>query len=303
MQALSHGGDRYGLDILAVDPHRVGSHARRPMSSTIPVELNMVIEDVHTGFVGAVLSVEKSGGRWVMVLEDRHGTRRGFPLGPGYWVEGKPVILDPPVGKPRVDTGPKSAGGRTLTASGSYRVEGQKARTARASRIWVEGRHDAELVEKVWGDDLRVEGVVVLMLDGADNLEAVMRDFEPCPTRRAGVLLDHLVPGSKESRIAERVMGMKGGENVKILGHPYIDVWQAIKPERLGLNAWPTIPRGTDIKHGTLEYLGWPHEDQTDIARGWQRILSTVASYKDLEPALLGRMEELIDFVTEPGTE
>ena len=39
-----------------------------------------------------------------------------------------------------------------------------------------EGIHDAELVEKVWGDDLRHEGVVVLMLDGVDNLEEVMAD-------------------------------------------------------------------------------------------------------------------------------
>jgi len=27
-----------------------------------------------------------------------------------------------------------------------------------------------------------------------------------------------------------------------------------------------------------------------------------VRTYKDLEPALLGRMEELIDFVTAPGS-
>ena len=48
---------------------------------------------------------------------------------------------------------------RTRTASGSRAVAGTRARVARGSRIWVEGRHDAELVEHVWGDDLRVEGV------------------------------------------------------------------------------------------------------------------------------------------------
>jgi len=31
-------------------------------------------------------------------------------------------------------------------------------------------------------------------------------------------------------------------------------------------------------------------------------VLSAAASYADLEPALLGRVEELIDFVTAPGT-
>ena len=294
--------DRYGTDVLAADPHRVGPHAVRPESVHVPVTRGLVVEDRQSGFVGAAVAVEKSGGRHVVVLEDRAGTRRGFPLGPGFWIDGRPVILDPPVARPAAPTGPRSASGRRLTASGSYAVENERAKVARASRIWVEGRHDAELVEKVWGDDLRHEGVVVLMLDGVDHLEAVMADFGPCPERRAGVLVDHLVPGSKESRIAERVRTMPGGDNVLVLGHPYVDVWQAVKPERVGLKAWPKVPRGTDIKHGTLEALGWPHTDQADVARGWQRILATVRTYKDLEPSLLGRMEELIDFVTAPGT-
>ena len=37
-------------------------------------------------------------------------------------------------------------------------------------------------------------------------------------------------------------------------------------------------------------------------AAGWRRILGAANSYTDLEPALLGRIEELIDFVTAPGT-
>ncbi|WP_034514362.1 DUF3097 domain-containing protein [Actinomyces sp. oral taxon 170] len=294
--------DRYGGDVLSANPHRTGPHAVRPESVHVPVTPGLVVEDRQTGFVGAAVAVEKSGGQHVVVLEDRHGTRRGFALGPGFWIEGRPVILDPPVARKRTPTGPVSLAGRRLTASGSYAVEGERARVARASRIWVEGKHDAELVEKVWGDDLRHEGVVVLMLDGVDNLEEVMAEFGPAPERRAGVLVDHLVAGSKESRIAKRVAEMPGGENVLVLGHPYVDVWQAVKPARVGLERWPDIPRGTDIKHGTLEALGWPHATQADVARGWQRILATVRSYKDLEPSLLGRMEELIDFVTAPGT-
>lgn len=294
--------NRYGGDVLTTDPHRVGPGAVRPESVHVPLSRGMVLEDRETGFVGAAVAVEKSGGRHVVVLEDRHGVRRGFPLGGGFWLEGRPVILDPPRPRPRTPRGPVSSGGRRLTASGSYAVEGERPKVARASRIWVEGKHDAELVEKVWGDDLRHEGVVVLMLDGVDNLEEVMTQFDPGPQRRAGVLVDHLVAGSKESRIAERVGAMPGGENVLVLGHPYVDVWQAVKPQRLGLERWPEVPRGTDIKHGTLEALGWPHADQADVARGWQRILATVRTYKDLEPSLLGRMEELIDFVTAPGT-
>ena len=293
--------DRYGGDVLAVDPHRVGPNAIRPESVHVPVRRGLVVEDRQTGFVGAVVAAEKSGGRRIVVLEDRRGARRGFPLGPGFWIDGRPVVLDPPRAAPGPGAGPVGHGGRRVTASGSYAVEGEAAKVARASRIWVEGGHDAELVEKVWGDDLRHEGVVVLMLDGVDNLEEVMAQFGPAPERRAGVLVDHLVAGSKESRIAERVARMPGGENVLVLGHPYVDVWQAVKPERVGLRSWPEVPRGTDIKHGTLQALGWPHATRADVARGWRRILATVRNYKDLEPALLGRMEELIDFVTAPG--
>ena len=108
------------------------------------------------------------------------------------------------------------------------------------------------------------------------------------------MLVDHLVPGSKESRIAESV----AGPHVLVVGHPYIDVWQAVKPARLGMDAWPDIPRGTDWKHGICEHLGWPHADQADIAAAWQRILAAVRDYRDLEPTLLARVEQLIDFTT-----
>ncbi|MFH5823519.1 DUF3097 domain-containing protein [Georgenia sp. AZ-5] len=290
--------DRYGSDVLASDPHRAGAYAHRPTTTDAPAEKGLVVEEVDTGWVGAVVRVEKSGGMHVVVLEDRKGRTRTFPLGAGFWVDGKPVRLVPPAAAPAAPRGPVTAGGRRLTASGSIAVEQQRARVARASRIYVEGRHDAELVEKVWGDDLRVEGVVVELLDGVDNLEAVLRDFRPGPRRRAGVLVDHLVPGSKESRIAAKVTSGAAGRHVLVLGHPYVDVWQAVRPERVGLKAWPEVPRGTDIKHGTLAALGWPHADQADVAQGWKRILGTVRSYKDLSPALLGRMEELIDFVT-----
>lgn len=294
--------DRYGADVLAADPHRTGAYAHRKTAAPLPADSGLVVEEVETGWVGAVVRLEKSGGMEVVVLEDRHGKTRSFPLGPGFWVDGKPVILTRPKparGSARPDIR-HTEGGRRLTVSGSIAVEGQSARVARASRIWVEGRHDAELVEKVWGDDLRVEGVVVELLEGVDNLAAVLRDFQPGPQRRAGVLVDHLVAGSKETRLVQQALAELGpaARHVKVLGHPYVDVWQAVKPTRVGLKAWPQVPRGTDIKVGTLRALGWPCSDQSEIAQGWKRILGTVRDYRDLEPALLGRMEELIDFVT-----
>ena len=292
--------DRYGSDVLSSDPHRTGAYAHRRTTRDQAAERGLVVEEVETGWVGAVTAVEKSGGMGVVVLEDRRGRTRTFPLGAGFWVDGAPVRLVAPV-RAAASSAPRTAGGRRLTASGSLAVDQPRARVARASRIWVEGRHDAELVERVWGDDLRVEGVVVELLEGVDNLEAVLRDFSPGPRRRAGVLVDHLVDRSKESRLVQATLaalGPRASEHVLVLGHPYIDVWQAVRPERVGLRAWPHVPRGTDIKVGTLAALGLPHADQADIARGWKQILGRVRDYKDLSPALLGRMEELIDFVT-----
>lgn len=60
------------------------------------------------------------------------------------------------------------------------------------------------------------------------------------------------------------------------------------------------MPRNIEWKHGICAALGWPHANQTDIATAWRRIRSTVRDWNDLEPALIGRVEELIDFVTQP---
>lgn len=106
--------------------------------------------------------------------------------------------------------------------------------------------------------------------------------------------------GSKEARIAEQVRRSPAGAHTLVVGHPYVDIWQAVKPERLGLTEWPTIPRTMEWKHGICDALGWPHANQADIARAWQQIRARVRDWTDLEPALIGRVEELIDFVTAP---
>jgi hypothetical protein len=262
----------------------------------IEAEPGLVVEDVETGWVGAVVRTEKSGGIHVVALEDRRGKVRSFPLGHGFWIDGSPVQLVAPRG-----AGPTRP---TRTASGSVAVHGVRARTARSSRILVEGKHDAELVEKVWGDDLRIEGVVVEMLDGVDDLAAAVRELEPGPGRRLGVLVDHLVEGSKEWHEAAAVWRLPVvRDHVLVVGHPYIDIWQAVRPGRLGIQEWPRIPRGTPWKEGVLEALGWPHRTQADVAGGWRRILGSVSGWTDLEPDLLGRVEELIDFVTSDHTD
>jgi hypothetical protein len=285
-----YGADPYGSDVLA----DFGRRAPKVQPIVVEAERDLVVEEVATGFVGAVIGYE---GR-LLRLEDRRGSIRLFPIGPGFLVDGKPVSLR----LPRVQGNSAPQFGARRTASGSVAVENQRARVARASRIFVEGRHDAELVEKVWGADLRVEGVVVEYLEGVDHLEDVLGDFEPSLDRRVGVLVDHLVEGSKESRIADAVARGPFGSAVLVVGHPFVDVWQAVKPARLGLDAWPQIPRSVEWKHGICEALGWPYGEQADIAAAWQRILASVRTYADLEPALLGRVEQLIDFVTADPT-
>jgi hypothetical protein len=248
----------------------------------VPAEPGLVVEEPGTGFCGAVIRCEAG----TVTLEDRFGKHRAFPLQPrGFLLEGRPVTLVRPAA---------AAPSRPVrTASGSLAVPGARARVARAGRIYVEGRHDAELVEKVWGDDLRIEGVVVEYLEGVDDLPALVDAFGPGPDARLGVLVDHLVPGSKESRIAAAV----SSEYALVVGHPYIDVWEAVKPSSVGITGWPRVPHGQDWKTGVCRALGWGE----NTGAAWQRILGAVQSYRDLEPALLGRVEELIDFVTASG--
>lgn len=274
--------DRYGTDVLAAGwKQRAAKKLAR-----VEAARDTVVEVADDGFCGAVTAV--SGG--MVELEDRLGRRRLFPLGAGFLIDGADVVLIPPA--------PTAPAGRRRTASGSFAAPEARARTARASRILVEGRHDAELVEKVWGDDLRVEGVVVEYLQGVDLLQATLDDEPPSAARRYGVLVDHLVPGSKESRVADAVARGPHGAHVKIVGHPWVDVWQCVTPRAVGIERWPDVPRGIEYKVGVCRALGWPARDQADLARAWQRILASVHSYRDLEPELLGRVEELIDLVT-----
>ncbi len=244
----------------------------------------LVLEDRASGVVGAL--VELTPPR--LVLRDRHGRDHVVRYNDGsvradIGGKGVPCRLVVPTREP-------DAPG--VTASGSIDLGGVPARMARASRIWVEGIHDAELIEKVWGDDLRVEGVVVERLDGADDLADRVRGFRPGDGRRLGVLLDHMVEGSKEQRIADSV----GDPNVLICGHPYVDVWQAVKPSVIGIEQWPAVPMGQPWKEGVLAALGV----EGSTGEFWKQLLGRVATWNDLETPLLGAVEELIDFVAPP---
>ena len=263
----------YDRDIL----DEVADRRRPPEYPRTAVEMGLVVEDRASGFRGAVVRWNSAG----VTVQDRRGHVRHFSWKPGgFTVGGAAVTLVRPARTP--EAAPRR------TASGSVAGTG-RVRVARPSRIWVEGRHDAELLEQVWGDDLREAGVVVEPLHGADGLLDAVAAFGPGPGRRLGVLLDHLVPGSKEQRLADGVRD----PHVLVAGHPFVDVWAGIRPRVVGLTAWPDVPRG-DVpwKEAVCAALGVP------TTGFWPRVRNRVRSYADLEPELVGAVERLVDFVT-----
>lgn len=269
----------YGSEILTNAGPSRGRKTRTVPDVT--AELDMVVEEVGSGYCGAIVELSKQ----TVTLEDRHSRQRVFPLVTGgFLLEGAVVTLKAPTRNSSHLAAPRR------TASGSIALEHTRARIARASRIYVEGIHDATLVERVWGEDLRIEGVVVEPLHGIDDLPAVIAGFRPTAARRLGVLVDHLVSGSKEQRIA----AASSHPHVLITGHPYVDIWEAVKPSSVGIVEWPKVPKGTDWKQGICDALG-----VSDPVTMWRRIMGSVSSYTDLQAPLLGAMEQLIDFVTE----
>ncbi|MFG3615424.1 DUF3097 domain-containing protein [Nocardia sp. NPDC047654] len=271
------GLDRYG-DIYSGHPR-----SKKRVVPTVTADRDLVVEDAATGFCGAVVGFDRSYDGEFVKLEDARGAVRLFALREAaFLIDGEPVTLVRPTAAP-----PKTP---SRSASGSTRVDGLRARIARGSRIWVEGVHDAALVERVWGHDLRVEGVVVEQLEGLDNLAARLAEFRPGPGRRVGVLVDHLVTGSKETQLTTGL-----GPHVLVTGHPFVDVWQAVRPSTLGIAQWPRVPRDEDWKTGVCERLRWGTPQD-----GWRRVYDAVSSFRDLEAPLIGAVERLIDFVTEP---
>ncbi|HEX6167774.1 MAG TPA: DUF3097 family protein [Acidimicrobiales bacterium] len=261
-----------------------GPRRRPPTYPTVEGRPGLEVLHRATGVEGTIIGFEHGG----VAIRDRNtGNRRLVRLDPGgFRVGRRAVTLVPP--KPARQARPPAR-----TASGSTAVADRRARVARAGRILVEGVHDAELVEKVWGDDLRVEGVVVERLDGMEHLARVVDEFGPGPGRRLGVLLDHLVDGTKEARVAAAVRH----PHVLVTGTPYVDVWQAVRPRVAGIEAWPSVPHGEPWKEGVLRRLGV----RLTPGEFWRTLLGRVTTYADLEPALVGSVEELIDFVTSPG--
>jgi hypothetical protein len=274
----------YSDDVLNT-PHRRPKKVRE-----VSADLDVVAESADGSFCGAIVAhsqaIVAGERRDVVTLEDYKGRRRDFPLLPaGFMIDGELVTLIRPVAQSAPQTTQR-------TRSGSVAVTGLRAQVAKKGRIWVEGIHDAALVERIWGDDLRIEGIVVEPLNGIDDLPKAVQTFAPSKSARLGVLVDHLVAGSKESRIVADVRS----PHVLVTGHPYVDIWQAVKPASLGIDAWPVIERGQSWKEGICAALG-----VADPQQMWRQVLASVNSFSDVEVPLLRAVEELIDFVTEPA--
>ena len=242
----------------------------------------LVLEDRTTGVVGALVSFAPRASCCDRYGKDHTVRYTDGSVRAGIDGKGVPCRLVLPKAEPEP---PK------ITASGSIDAGDVPARVARASRIWVEGIHDAELIEKVWGADLRVEGVVVQQLEGADDLAERVRfsTRRPPPARHPARPPRRRLKGT---RIAAEI----DDRNVLITGHPYVDIWQAVKPAVVGIDAWPEIPKGQPWKEGVIAALGI----NATPASFWKHVLGKVTSWKDLETPLLGAVEELIDFVAPP---
>ena len=95
--------DRYGPDVLSRKPNR------RAVPEVV-AEPGLVVEDPASGFCGAVVRFEHGH----VVLEDRHGRHRLFPLTPaGFLLDGKPVTLTRPAAAPATKATASASGLRT----------------------------------------------------------------------------------------------------------------------------------------------------------------------------------------------
>src|SRR5699024_10350622 len=111
-----------------------------------------------------------------------------------------------------------------------------------------------------WGDDLRIEGVVVEPLGGLDDVADKLAAFGPDADHRVGVLADHLVEGTKESKIAEAVRAdPRYRDVVHIIGHPYVDIWKADIAHVLDNDHGPAVHRGEDAKTCNLRRIECTH--------------------------------------------
>ncbi len=189
----------------------------------VPAEPGLVVEDPASGFCGAVVAADARE----VTLEDRHGRRRVFPL--------------LPAGVP----------GRGRRGHAGAARAARPAAPARSASGSVAGGR-AHGAHRAGGADLG---------GGPARRRAGGAGVGPRPAgrgRRRGADARHGRPGRRGRGVRARARGggsgcwsttswpgrrspaaaaASPGPHVLVTGHPYVDVWQAVKPSVVGIRA------------------------------------------------------------------
>ena len=223
--------------------HRLARPEARPRRRGA-AELGAVVEEVTTDWCGEIVAVDRD--LHTLTLEDRRGKRRTFPLGPGFLLEGRPVILAAPVrgGGPGEADAYGVRLGRRPRRQGPGRPGQPDLRRGPARR-----RAGREGLGRRPADRGRGRGVPRRRRRPRPTTCATSG---PAPSAGSACSSTTWCAGSKESRIAQRIAKSPVGKHVLIVGHPFIDIWAAVKPERLGLQRWPDVPAQHRVEEGRL---------------------------------------------------
>ena len=259
------------------------SASSRGTSPNSPATTDVVAEDPLSGFCGAVVACTSTA----VTLEDRAGRRRLFPLTSGaFLVDGRQVTLV----RPR----PAAAG----TGAVRVRLQGGDGCAGQDGQGGADLGRRASMMRPWWnGSGGTTCGSRASSSSRSTGWTTCRRPWPrsgPGDGRRLGVLVDHLVPRSKESRIADAVLAAHR-DTVLITGHPTSTSGRRCGRRRSGIAAWPDVPRGIDWKTGVCAALGMP-----DTRQMWGRVNGAVRSYRDLDTPLITAVERLIDFVAQP---
>ena len=220
-----------------------------------------------------------------VTLEDRHGRHRVFPLGPGFLVDGRPVAL--------VRAAPAARGG----AAPAYGLGlGRRARRAGPGRP-----RRPDLRRGPARRRAGREGVGRRPARRGRRRRAPRRHRRPAgrrarlraragpPARRA-----RRPPGARQQGVPAGRAG-RCSPHVRVVGHPYVDVWQAVRPaapRHRGLAGGPArhAVEGGRLRRRSAGRSTRPPPGAASSARSRRT--------PTWSPSLLGRVEELIDFVT-----
>jgi hypothetical protein len=252
----------------------------------------LVVEDVETGWVGAVLRTEKSGGVHLVVLEDRRGRTRAFPLGPDSGSTAPRCGSSRP--RPRRPARP------TRTASGS----GRGPRRA--------GAHRARLPDPRRGPArrrTRREGLGRRPARRGGRRRDARRRRRPGRRRPRHGARARPPPRRARRPPRRRQQGVARGRRRRQVGRrPRPRPRRRAPLRRRVAGGAPAAPRAGRLADGAARAPmegGRARPSSAGRTRPRRRSpragagsSAPVRSFADLEPALLGRVEELIDFVT-----